>query len=436
MQKSLTLGDATWRRGLSFVSGLGMAVFSLLTIQHFFAANFPSSIWAGAFCDISAFFNCNSSAYSPIAQIAGVPLGYFGLVVGVLVLLGALFPSAPFERTNRFIAIPNAIGVIALLFYSVFVLKSLCVLCSGYYVFAILSATLFLRYSGTPEEGRALVRFLKPSIKYVLTFAVATALGAYSMALFHDAKKQAQAGGVSQEIVKQYFSLPVVHSPSVISPYWTAKASERFEDAPIHVIEYSDFLCPDCRYLSTQLSKLKEEFKGKINISYQFFPLEAACNRVVEKDKHPGACELSYMAAYDPAKFQQLHDEIFANFDQAKSPEWRQEFAKRHGLDGALTHQQTRELVDKIIRTGAEFQPTSDKYAAGIRSTPTMIINGRMIIGTLPYEQLKAIFTALASGEGKNVSGQQNGKQTFIENWQDSKGGGCTVEANAPCTPY
>ena len=98
MEQSLTLNGTTWQRILSFFSGIGMMIASILTIRHFFLANYPTSIFEGSFCDISAFFNCDSSAFSQISQVAGVPLGYFGLFVGALVALGALFPSERFER--------------------------------------------------------------------------------------------------------------------------------------------------------------------------------------------------------------------------------------------------------------------------------------------------------------------------------------------------
>ncbi len=104
-----------------------------------------------------------------------------------------------------------------------------------------------------------------------------------------------------------------------------------------------------------------EEFEGKLNIAFQFFPLQAACNDVVETDKHPGACEMSYMLAADPEHL----------------PEWRADFAH------------------------------------GIRSTPTMIISNRMVIGTLPYEQLQAIFHAL-------LDEYERGGDTFMESWIDS----------------
>ena len=117
MEESLTLYSSRGRRMLSFISGLGMAVFSIMTIDHYYAANYPESIFEGSFCDINAFFNCDSSAYSPISSIAGVPLGYFGVMVGALVMLGAVLPSAALERTNKTIALLNGVGVITLFSY-------------------------------------------------------------------------------------------------------------------------------------------------------------------------------------------------------------------------------------------------------------------------------------------------------------------------------
>ncbi len=57
-------------------------------------------------------------------------MGYFGLFAGALVVLGTLLPSAAFERTNKFLAFFNALGVIGLFVYTVFfsqnTLPSLC----------------------------------------------------------------------------------------------------------------------------------------------------------------------------------------------------------------------------------------------------------------------------------------------------------------------
>lgn len=411
MERSLTLNGMRWPRIASLICGLGMIVFSALTIHHYFAANYPATIWQGSFCDISSFFNCNSSAFSVIAAVWMVPLGYFGLIVGGLLALGAVFPSEDFERSNQFISLINVLGVVSLLLFSVFYLKSLCLLCSGFYVFSILSFALFWRF-GLGGNPSFVHKFLQPSITHLVVFALITAVGAYGFREYHITKKEAQSGGVAARVVEQYYGLPIVKAPSIVSPYWSVKSTDKFEDAPIQVIEYADFLCPDCQYLSGQLAKLKQEFKGKINIAFQFFPLDATCNNVVDKNKHPGACELAYIAASKPAQFQQIHDEIFANFNAAKTPEWRRDLAKKYGAESAITDPNVKDTVQKILQTGAEYEKTSDKYAHGIRSTPTLIVNNRMIIGTFPYEQLRAIFQSI-------VDKNEKGKQNFMEHWQE-----------------
>jgi hypothetical protein len=87
------------------------------------------------------------------------------------------------------------------------------------------------------------------------------------------------------------------------------------------------------------------------------------------------------------------------------------ELARKYGVEDALEDPETKALVHSIINTGAEYEKTADEFAHGIRSTPTMILNNRMIIGTLPYQQLRAIFQTL-------VDAHEKGGQKFIENWE------------------
>ncbi len=408
MPDSLFARANPWLRVLSIAAGLGMIVFSLLTIQHFFAANYPVTIFAGSFCDINTFFNCESSAKSPISQLFGVPIGTFGVMAGALVVLGTLFPSERLTRTNRSLAPLYALGAVALLLFSVLYHGSVCLLCSGFYVSSWLSLWVFWR-AGRTEDVALGGPWLRPSAAVLATAAVVVGGGAWGMRLYHDARQDAQRGGIATRIVRQYYALAVVPMPSVISPYYVVKSTERFEDAPVRVIAYEDLLCPDCKLLAEQFARLETEFTGKLNIVFQFFPLEGKCNDVVAKDLHPGACELSYIAAHDPAKFRAIYDEVFANARDARIPEWRAALARKYGVDAGPTDPRTQEIVRRILSTGAEYDKTSDKYAHGIRSTPTMIINGRMVIGTLPYEQMRALFQALVDESTAGTG--------FIENW-------------------
>ena len=238
-------------------------------------------------------------------------------------------------------------------------------------------------------------------------------LGAISIYSYHQAKIEAQGGGVSNKIVQQYFDLPQIKNPSIISPYYTIQSKEKFEDATIRIIEYSDFQCPDCLRMKNDLDVLKKDFGDEMNVVFQFFPLDGKCNTVVSKDVHPQACDLSYIAAHDPSKFLAIHDEIFGNFTKVRNTDWIKNLAQKHGVEEAFTDEKTQKIVNDIINTGAEYEPTSDKFKHGIRSTPTMIINERMVIGTLPLVQLRAIFKTILDKANKG----EDKKRKFLEDW-------------------
>jgi protein-disulfide isomerase/uncharacterized membrane protein len=412
---TLTLDGWNTRRALLLAAAVLMMMAAAFTVQHYFAANYPISVFEGSFSDTGAFFNCDSAAYSSIAAVYGVPIGTFGLLLGGLFALAALFPSAALEHTGRGLALLNLVAVVALLLYSVILLRSMCLLCAGYYLGSLLVGWLFWNY----RKG-SLLRTSRPSLLHLATFGVVTIAGGYGMTQYHVAVRDAHGGAVASRAVNQYFSLPRVALPSRLSPFRSIRSTVRFEDAPIRIVEYSDPLCSDCRVLYYQLKELKDEFAGKINLAVQFFPLEAKCNDVVAKDLHPGACELSYILAYDNSKFQQLHDEVFENMRAARDSAWRADLARRHGVAAALTDPAVRRLVHQLMATGAEYEKTSDKYAHGIRSTPTMIINNRMVIGTLPTAHLRAIFRALV--DEHELRGSQ-----FLENWVDP---GCVIPSD------
>ncbi len=410
MESSAPLRDWSWTRLARLAVGLALAIVAALTLRHFYQARFPSSLADAAACRADSFFSCGNSALAPIAVIHGVPLGYFGFMLAGLVVLGAIVPSARLERTTRVLVLLGALLALLLSLYSVIGLRSLCLTCSSYTLLALAAAALFWPWGGLGGERDAASPFAL-SLPHLVAFGLATLVGAWAVSLYWDARVQARTGDTAARVVHQYFALDSVPAPSELSPYWSVRATARFEDAPIHIVEFGDLLCSDCRFFSEQLRRLAPEFPGQINVAFQFFPLEARCNDVVSKDLHPGACDLAYLAAYRPALFPRIHDEVFANFTAAKrNPAWRADLARRYGVQAALTDSATHALVRRFIRTGAEYEQTSQQYAHGIRSTPTLIVNGRMVIGTLPDEQLRAIFRAILDqrlGRGRR----------FIENW-------------------
>jgi protein-disulfide isomerase len=423
MGSSLTLNG--WSRGrvLSLLAGAGMMAGAALAGALFFDVRYPATRAAAGWCGEAAFLRCDSALLSAVGAPAGVPLGWYGLLLGSLVVLGALFPSRGMERTNRMLAVVNGALVVLLFGYSVLALKSLCLLCTGYGAASLLNAALFLLWRDQTERLAAFV----PAPMHLAVAGVVVVAGGWSVSRYDAAVGAVELGAATRAAVTHFYSLPQVPWPSQISPYWTVRSTAEFEAAPIRIVQYSDLLCVDCQVLYAQLKQLESEFPGQLNIAYQFFPLEAKCNDVVDKDKHPGSCDLAYMAAFDTARFVAIHDDVYDHMQRAKEdPDWRADLARRHGVEAALADSALHERVHRLIRTGTEYEKTSDRFAYGIRSTPTLIINNRMIIGTMPLEQLRAIFQAL-------VEEHATGGATFIEGWIDS---GCAIDpAGGPPIP-
>jgi uncharacterized membrane protein/protein-disulfide isomerase len=423
MRGALTLDGWTPPRLLSAVAGAGMAAGSMLAMRQYYAVRYPTTGAGVPLCEGAPLLSCDAALLSSIGTVGGVPLGWFGLLAGSLVLLGALLPSLRLERTNRALAVLNGAAVIALLAIAALVLKSLCIVCTIYGVFSLLNATLFLMWRDA-EPGPSFM----PAPLHVAVATAAAFAGGWGLTQFRDVAEAAETGSVAARAVGAFYALPTVAWPSEISPYFSIRGSDDFDDAPVRIVEYADPLCIDCQVFYAQMKELAREFPGRINIAYQFFPLEGACNDVVAKDKNPGACDLSYIMAADPTRFIALHDEIYDNMQAAKDRGWQADLARRHGLEWALTDDAVQRRVHALIRTGREYERTSDSYAHGIRSTPTLIINNRMIIGTLPLDQLRAIFRAL-------IDEHEHGGGWFLENWIDS---GCVIDPDGgppkPCT--
>lgn len=145
-------------------------------------------------------------------------------------------------------------------------------------------------------------------------------------------------------------------------------------DAPVTLVEFSDFECPHCRELYEEL-KVVEPRYPQLRIVYKDFPLT---------NLHPWAqtAALGGRCAYQqsPAVFWKLHDSIFDNQD-VLSPEnvWDKlvGFATAAGLD-ADTFKACLSSPDAQKAVDANH---ADGVALNVNSTPTVFINGRPMVG-------------------------------------------------------
>jgi protein-disulfide isomerase len=149
-------------------------------------------------------------------------------------------------------------------------------------------------------------------------------------------------------------------------------------DAPILLVEFSDFQCPFCQRATGTLAKLVERYENQIQVVYKDYPL--AVHPDAFKAAEAGNC------AHDQGMFWELHDKMFASQDALDVPSLVV-YASELGLDAAafstcLDEGRYTQRVQHDLQLGQLF---------GVSSTPTVFINGRPVMGAAPIETFEQI---------------------------------------------
>ena len=153
-------------------------------------------------------------------------------------------------------------------------------------------------------------------------------------------------------------------------------------NAPIEIIEFSDFQCPFCgRFFSDTLPQLQKEYidTGKAKLVYRDFPLSSI---------HPQATPAAEAAecAKEQNKFWEFHDKIFQNQAAMSDASYKQ-WAKDLGLNA----QQFNDCVDNRKYKSEVEKDYQDGQSAGVSGTPAFFVNGIKISGAQPFASFKTI---------------------------------------------
>lgn len=379
-KKGLTLEGLTGKNFLFIFTSIGMIAVSIYLTSHFYEVLYPTKLGgASTLCNLSNFFNCDAATYSKISNIAGVPISFFGIIVGLLFLFSSLMPSEALEKTSSAVSKYNFIGCVALFLFSLGALGSLCPFCTFYYVLSGVAFFLFWKYGNNSWT---------PDFKVAGLWAVLLLGG--SAFFYQTTKGKAEfSAKISASIVEQFRKLPSLGDPDVESSYKIHMATEKFNEAPIRISVFSDFQCPFCKVVAEQIPELVRRYPKSINVQYMFFPLDSKCNSNVKGNFHAHACDAAALAACNEQKFAEVHDEIFANQDKLADGAL-QDIAKKHNLTGCFDNKEITDKVIMLINQGTKYN---------LKSTPTIIVNGKKIEGTIPNNQFFAIFDEILNGK-------------------------------------
>jgi len=160
------------------------------------------------------------------------------------------------------------------------------------------------------------------------------------------------------------------------------------ENAPLTIVEFSDFQCPFCgAFRSQTFDQIKSQYidKGKVKFVYRDFPL-TSIHPMAQKAAEAGEC------ADDQGKFWEMHDKIFEGVNA-----WANSGAsvfKQYAQEMGLDSKNFDDCLDSGKYTNEVNKDAQDAQNAGGRGTPYFVVGNTPISGAQPFANFQAAIEA------------------------------------------
>lgn len=231
---------------------------------------------------------------------------------------------------------------------------------------------------GIKEEGKKTISMPKIFTGVMIFTLILTLTNSYNLANINALAIRESVGSEIKE------SQPLGNEPGQPSRIAASADDDTVrgsKDAPVTIIEFSDFECPFCtRFYEQTLPLIEENYikTGKVKFIYRDFPLSFHKN--AQKAAEAAEC------ADEQGKFWEMHDKIFENQNALDVTSLKQ-YAKDLGLDTTKFDSclDSGKYADEVQR---DF---TDGQSYGVSGTPTFFINGIEVVGAQPYNTFEQI---------------------------------------------
>lgn len=155
--------------------------------------------------------------------------------------------------------------------------------------------------------------------------------------------------------------------------------------APVTLVEYSDFECPYCARHIPTVEQIMQDYDGQVKLVFRNFPL-TSLHEYAQK-----AAEAAECAGAQDA-FWEMHDKLFAmNEAGTMSIDNFKAAAGELGLN--------QSKFDTCLDSGQYTQYVQDQFAEGsqlgVQGTPATFVNGQLVSGAVPYASLASIIDSM-----------------------------------------
>ena len=158
-------------------------------------------------------------------------------------------------------------------------------------------------------------------------------------------------------------------------------------DAPIQIVEWSDYQCPFCKRAHPTVEQVLNEYKDKVRFTYVDYPLS------FHKQAWPAS--VAAHCASDQNKFWEYHKNLMEVQGDLSATDLNKR-ATDIGLD-ATKFGTCLDSKKYDTRIQTSF---NDGAALGVTGTPAFFINGRMLVGAQPIEAFRDVINDELSRKG------------------------------------
>ena len=184
------------------------------------------------------------------------------------------------------------------------------------------------------------------------------------------------------ERLKEKYSVEYFLLPPRADIVVEGSPSEGPKDAPVTLVEFSDFQCPYCARMQPTLKQIKDTYGEKVRLVFRQFPLNSI---------HPQAQKAAEasLCANDQGRFWEMHDKLFETDTGLKIDDIRE---RATSLE--LNLEDFNQCLDSGKYSAAVQQDVLDGVKAGVTGTPALFINGLSFSGARSFEEISEVIDA------------------------------------------
>jgi len=180
-------------------------------------------------------------------------------------------------------------------------------------------------------------------------------------------------------MLKKQFPVKILLAPVRTDVATAGYPSRGPDNAAVTIVEFSDFQCPFCGGLFPTLKSIEKNYPDKVRLVYRQYPL-TSIHPFAQKAAEASLC------ANDQKHFWDFHDSMFGNQERLTVVD-----LKKRAVDLKLDTAVFNTCLDSGAKVKAVSKDIEDGRAAGVNSTPTMFINGRILSGNQPYAEIREV---------------------------------------------